>query len=92
MLASGLPLVASSVHGIKDYVKDGVNGYLANPYDARSFARGIEKLFDPAARAGMKDACHDSVKSYDVSITRKQLAGIYDAMFPNEGFLLMGDD
>lgn len=42
MLASGLPLVASSVHGIKDYVKDGVNGYLANPYDARSFARGIE--------------------------------------------------
>lgn len=92
MLASGLPLVASSVHGIKDYVKDGVNGYLANPYDARSFARGIEKLFDPATRAGMKDVCHDSVKSYDVSITRKQLAGIYDAMFPNEGFLLMGDD
>ena len=29
MIASGLPLIASSIHGIVDYVKDDVNGYLS---------------------------------------------------------------
>lgn len=31
MLASGLPVIASNVHGIVDYITDGVDGYLCDP-------------------------------------------------------------
>lgn len=78
MLASGLPLVASGVHGILDYAKDGVNGYLANPYDAMSFAHGIEKLLDPDVRAKMRSVCHETALPFDSAVSRMQMKRIYD--------------
>ena len=45
MLRAGIPIVASNRQGIKDYVKDGVTGYLCDPSDSKSFAEGIEKTF-----------------------------------------------
>lgn len=43
MLASGLPVVASDVHGIVDYIINNEDGYLCNPYDYREFSGAIKK-------------------------------------------------
>ena len=43
-MASGLPLITSSVHGINDYSVDGVTGYKCDATDVQGFAEAINKL------------------------------------------------
>ena len=37
-LAAGVPVIGSSVQGIKDYIVDGKDGYLCAPFDDTAFA------------------------------------------------------
>ena len=41
---SGLPLIASRIRGVEDYVENGKSGYLCPPDNSRAFARAIRKL------------------------------------------------
>lgn len=77
MLAAGVPLVASNVHGIKDYICDGVNGFSALPEDVSSFVRGICKLADVDIRAGMKAACLEKAREFSQEISFDQMEKIY---------------
>lgn len=43
-MASGLPLITSNVHGIKDYSVNGKTGYACAPNDYTEFAKSIHKL------------------------------------------------
>lgn len=43
MLASGIPVVGSNRQGIKDYIKDGETGFLADPLDKKSMCNAIEE-------------------------------------------------
>lgn len=53
-LASGLPVVATSVGAIGEMVTDGVNGYLVQPRDPRALAAAIGSIVDsPAKRREM---------------------------------------
>ncbi len=45
-MAAGLPIVASSVGAIPDYVVDGEDGFLVPPRDAAALAAGINRLLD----------------------------------------------
>ena len=80
MLAAGLPVVASNVHGIVDYVRDGVNGYLCDPYDENAFAEAIKKLCDPNLRKSMADNCVKAAEPFDVKYSRKAMQDIYSEM------------
>lgn len=84
MLASGLPIVASNVHGIVDYVNNGVNGYLADPYDSHQFAEGISKLKDSLIRESMKDNCIISASKFDVSNAVEEIRKIYNSLLERE--------
>lgn len=44
MLAAGTPLIGSNVHGIKDYLVDGVTGISCNPDDVNAFTKAILKM------------------------------------------------
>lgn len=44
ILAAGTPLIGSSVHGIKDYLVDGVTGIRCDPYDVDAFTKAILKM------------------------------------------------
>ena len=77
MLAGGLPVVGSSVQGIKDYVVPEKTGYLADPYDEDDFAKAISKLIDPSAREKMKNTCIQEAKLFDKQTSYKQLTDIY---------------
>ena len=41
----GLPIVTFNCNGLKDLVDHKINGYLAKPYSAHSFAKGIDWTF-----------------------------------------------
>jgi glycosyltransferase involved in cell wall biosynthesis len=43
-MASGLPIITSNIHGIKDYSIDGVTGYSCSPNDFKGFASAIKKI------------------------------------------------
>jgi glycosyltransferase involved in cell wall biosynthesis len=45
-LASGLPIIGSTIGGIPELVEDGVNGLLVNPGDPQLMARTIQYLAD----------------------------------------------
>lgn len=80
MLASGLPLVASGTHGILDYIQDGYNGYIANPYDAQSFRKGIDALLDIKNRNRIACNCSHSVDEFDKSNSFQKMKSIYEEL------------
>lgn len=77
MLAAGLPVVASNVHGIVDYIKDGVDGYLCDPFDVDEFAEAIKKLFDYNVRKSMIANCEKAAGPFDVEHSKKAMQDIY---------------
>ncbi|MGU8138828.1 glycosyltransferase [Clostridium perfringens] len=83
MLASGLPLVGSKVHGILDYVVNEVNGFLANPYDSNEFTEGIRKLLDKNTHEKLSATCYESVLKFDIKNSYAQMEEIYKYLLYN---------
>lgn len=77
MLASGLPVIASNVHGIVDYIIDGVDGYLCDPFDDAEFATAIKKLLNTEQRKAMAENCLKAAEPFDVVHSRKAMQEIY---------------
>ena len=77
-LAEGIPLVASDVQGIKDYIIDDKTGYLCNPFDENEFANAIKKLSDETKIKEMKYACEDMAMNFDIEVSEKQRKKIYE--------------
>lgn len=78
-MAAGVPLISSNVHGILDYVKDGITGYAVKPDDVNGFAQAIERLSQSKElREGMRDACIRAVEPFDIHNALKAMWDIYD--------------
>lgn len=76
-LISGVPLVSSNVHGIKDYMIEGKTGYMYDPDDVNGFAEGIELLCDPDRRNIMVEYCVDMALKFSAEISTAQMEKIY---------------
>ena len=64
-LAVGCPVIASSVGGVPEVVRDGENGFLVPPGDPPALAAAIERFFsDGDLRARLADAAAPSVEGY----------------------------
>ena len=84
-MAAGIPLVASNVHGILDYVIDGKTGFTAAPNDVNGFAKAIKKLADnPELRESMKQDCLEAVAPFDISNALKVMWDIYKEILQNK--------
>ena len=84
-MAAGIPLVASNVHGILDYVIDGKTGFTAAPNDVNGFAKAIKNLADnPALRESMKKDCLAAVAPFDISNALKVMWDIYKEILQNK--------
>lgn len=84
-MAAGIPLVASNVHGILDYVIDGKTGFTAAPNDVNGFAKAIKKLADnPGLRESMKKDCLEAVAPFDISNALKVMWDIYKEILQNK--------
>lgn len=78
-LAAGKPVVGSDVQGIKDYIKNGVNGYLCSPTSAESFAAAIRELhdLDESDKEKMREECYLSAQPFSLERSKKTLQSIY---------------
>ena len=79
-LCAGVPLVGTSVQGIKDYIINGVNGYLCDPYDEKGFAEAIKNLSDRSEREKMRSDCVKIASQYDISVSHRQMREIYTSI------------
>lgn len=77
MLSAGLPVVASNVHGILDYMTEGITGFLSYPYDVNGFEVGIKKLCNKNVREVMKSECVKVATNFDKSVSYSQMHKIY---------------
>ncbi len=65
-MAAGLPVIASDVGGLKDFVQPGVNGTRVPPRDPEALARAIAALLgDDAARAALADGARRTALRFD---------------------------
>ena len=81
-MAYGLPIVSTEVGGIPQQVKNGVNGYLAKPGDAKALASAIvalladkEKYFE-ASRESLRVA----TEKYGFEAHAGKLSEVYDSV------------
>ncbi|MFR5228411.1 MAG: glycosyltransferase [Blautia wexlerae] len=77
MLASGLPVVASNVHGIVDYIIDGEDGYLCSPDDDHAFSEAILKLKSEDKRKSISSKCTNIARKFDKKYSYKKMREIY---------------
>lgn len=84
MLSCGVPLVASNVHGIKDYVKEGLDGYLCDPYNELEFAEALNKLIDKTSRKAMELECIHIAKKFDKEHSISKMREIYKSILDTE--------
>ena len=59
-----LPIVASDLPSVRDYVKDGVHGILFSPGDAKACARALDRMANEADIDAMSRAVNADAKSY----------------------------
>jgi len=81
------PVVATSFGGCPEVVRDGVNGFVANPYDVPAFAERIAQLLrDPALRAEMGQAGHDLLnKHFTIERLTQEFMEEYEAASASAG-------
>jgi len=81
-LACGVPVVASAVGGLLDFVKDGENGKLCPPQNPPALAQALRPLIDDdALRARLASRARASVAAeYDEEIVFSRFASILDRL------------
>jgi glycosyltransferase involved in cell wall biosynthesis len=77
-MSSGLPVLATNVGMLPDFVRDGTAGYIVNVGDIPAIAdRLVAMALDPAKRRAMGQAAHDIARNdYDVEIAGPKIEAI----------------
>jgi glycosyltransferase involved in cell wall biosynthesis len=80
-MAMGKPIVATSVDGIKEVLKDGKTALLVSPRDSEALAEKIIRLLQQENEARLLglNAMEES-KQYDVSFCVRRLGELYDRL------------
>jgi D-inositol-3-phosphate glycosyltransferase len=76
-LACGTPVVASSVGGLREVVRDGENGLLIPPDDPGALAAALGRLVDPGIRTRLGAAGTASVAGHDMRTAAAQMADVW---------------
>jgi D-inositol-3-phosphate glycosyltransferase len=81
--ACGVPVVASSVGGLRHVVEDGTSGLLVPPNDPAAFARGIVTILrDPGLARRLGTGAHDRAATYPWEVTADRLTSVYEELVP----------
>ena len=77
-MAAGLPVVASGVHGINDYVIDNETGLTCSPSSAHDFAKAINRLYSDHTLYGYcREKARLKALDFDISKVSKLMYEYY---------------
>ena len=78
-LASGLPVVTSSLNGAAELLSEGVEGYvLPDPASVDDLLAGLEPLFDPAVRRRMGQAARRLALEHTLERNVNEVLAVYE--------------
>jgi glycosyltransferase involved in cell wall biosynthesis len=82
-MASGRPVVTTSVGGIVDMIVDGESGLLVPPGDARELAAAMSRvLVDGDLRARLGVGAQEKVRAFTASVVAERLEAVYARIAP----------
>ena len=79
-LACGIPVIASDNRGTREYMSDGINGFVCDYKNEKEFAECIKELIinmSHEEKRAMSLNCVASVKKFDKNITERIMTEIY---------------
>lgn len=80
-MACGKPIVANAVDGVRDTLRDGVEGFLIPLAETTTFAnRLVELILDPQLRTTMGARGRERVKAFHPAIKLKQLVDLIEQL------------
>jgi len=80
-MAKGLPVVASSIHGVRTVVQDGVTGLLVDRPDERSFASAFYRLIsEPGLHRELSSGSLRQAGRYSWKTTMEAYMSLYDEL------------
>jgi len=87
-MAAGIPVVAVDAPGVREVVKDFVNGRLIADESIEDFVAALAWLKKQhSSRTGkIKKACKDTAKDFTMKVCARRALGIYVTLTTNHGF------
>jgi len=81
-MASGKPVIGTSVHGTLDQIRDGVNGYLVEPKNSHELANALVRLLsDTEKREAMGRECRRIVeREFNMSLRVHKTIEVYKSV------------
>jgi glycosyltransferase involved in cell wall biosynthesis len=81
-IACGTPAVAFAVGGAREYVRPGISGYLARPFDSQDLGRGIQTLLeDDAQRSTMSRKGREMVvQEYTIELQAERYIRLFQSI------------
>lgn len=85
-IACGTPAVTFAVGGAREYVRPGVSGYLAKPFDAQDLRRGIQSLLeDGALRGTMSEQGREMVlREYTIELQAQRYIQLFRSILGSD--------
>ncbi|HDN51270.1 MAG TPA: glycosyltransferase family 4 protein [Thermoplasmatales archaeon] len=74
-MAAGVPVVAARAKALPEFIRDGENGYLASPTDAREFA---EKIIAAMNDEDVGERAREFVAQYHIKKMAERLVEVYE--------------
>jgi glycosyltransferase involved in cell wall biosynthesis len=85
-MAAGLPVVASDVGGLRDFVEPGTNGTRVPPRNAEALARAIAELMaDDERRAGLAEGARRTALRFDIERVLGDFERLIDKVAADRG-------
>jgi uncharacterized HAD superfamily protein/glycosyltransferase involved in cell wall biosynthesis len=77
-VCNGIPVVAFRTSGLTDFIRHRHNGYLAKPFDVRSFVDGLKWALFSATRERLRENAY--AVAYEVFESKKNVQELYKLM------------
>ena len=85
-MATGTPVVATTVDGVEEVIEDGATGMLVPPKDAASIVEVVTDLLTNPDRARLlSERAEQAVKQYDVRTSMRRIENLYETVLSENG-------
>ncbi len=81
-LASGLPVITTRQCGAREFIREGINGYVIDVLDAAGLSQLMNVLGAPGRAGGMREAARASVAHLSLEAMAAELVALYRRLAP----------